>query len=182
MSFPSQLTNRNFLSPGGFRFSLGKYPKVSYFAQSANIPGIQLKLIEQETMYRSIYRDGTLEYQNFTLRFMVDEDLENYMILHNWMRGLGVPDNFSERATFEKLDTEPGIGAFPYADGTLTVLNSSYQPKFNIAFKDLNPTSLTTLEFDASLTDTDYFTATVEFDYLSFQVQDLNGNRIDKLS
>ena len=48
-------------------------------------------------------------------------------------------------------------------------------------FKDLNPTYLTTLEFDGSLVDTEYLTATVEFDYLSFQIQDLNGNRVSKL-
>ena len=181
MSFASQLSNRNFLSPGGCRFSLAKYPKVAYFAQSANIPGISLNLVEQETPYRSIFREGVLSYQNLTLRFLIDEDLENYLILHNWMRGLGVPDNFSERQTFEEKDTQPGLGDFPYADGTLTVLNSNFQPKFNILFKDLNPTSLTTLEFDASLTDVDYFTATVEFDYVSFQIQDLTGTRIDKL-
>lgn len=181
MSFPSQLTNRNFLSPGGFRFTLAKYPKVAYFAQSANIPGIQLKLVEQETPFRPIYRDGTLEYQNLTLRFLIDEDLENYMILHNWMRGLGVPDNFSERQTFEDKDKEKAIGDFPFADATLTVLSSNFKPNFNVVFRELKPISLTTLEFDSSLTDTDYFTATVEFDYISYQVQDLSGNRIDKL-
>ena len=35
-----QIENRNFLSPIGFRFTLAKYPKVAYFAQSANIPQI----------------------------------------------------------------------------------------------------------------------------------------------
>ena len=51
-----------------------------------------------------------------------------------------------------------------------------------MVFRELKPVSLTTLEFDSSLTDTDYFTATVEFDYVSYQVQDLLGNRIDKLN
>ena len=44
-----QIENRNFLSPIGFKFLLAEYPKIPYFAQSANIPsmnlGIQLSLI-----------------------------------------------------------------------------------------------------------------------------------------
>lgn len=183
MSFASQISNRNFLSPGGFRFTLAKYPKVAYFAQSANIPGIRLSLINQDTPYRTISREGVIDYEALSLRFLVDEDLENYMILHNWMRALGVPDNYNEREQFQQLDINQakGIGDFPFADATLTVLDSNYNPKFHIMFKDLNPTYLTTLEFDGSLVDTEYLTATVEFDYLSFQIQDLNGNRVSKL-
>jgi hypothetical protein len=28
----------------------------------------------------------------FSLRFLVDEDLENYLEVQNWMRGLGYPE------------------------------------------------------------------------------------------
>ena len=38
--FSKQLSNRNFLSPVGFEFSLAKYPKVSFFCNSAKIPQI----------------------------------------------------------------------------------------------------------------------------------------------
>lgn len=183
MSFASQIGNRNFLSPGGFRFTLAKYPKVAYFAQSANIPGMRLSLVNQDTPYRTIAREGVIDYETFSLRFLVDEDLENYMILHNWMRALGVPDNYNEREQFQQLDINQarGIGDFPFADATLTILDSNYNPKFNVVFRDLNPTYLSTLEFDGSLVDTEYFTASVEFDYLTFQIQDLQGNRVTKL-
>ena len=83
MSFASQISNRNFLSPGGFRFSLGKFPKVSYLAQQANIPQINMGLVQQDTPFRPAFVDGNLEYGSFTLQFLVDEDLENYLIIHN---------------------------------------------------------------------------------------------------
>lgn len=176
-----QIENRNFLSPIGFKFLLAKYPKIAYFAQSANIPNINLGITERPTPFRSLPVEGFMEYDPLNITFIIDEDLENYMILHNWMRGLGVPDNFSERQSFEDKDKEKAIGDFPFADATLTVLSSNFKPNFNVVFRELKPVSLTTLEFDSSLTDTDYFTATVEFDYISYQVQDLLGNRIDKL-
>ena len=181
MSFASQISNRNFLSPGGFRFSLGKFPKVSYLAQQANIPQINMGLVQQDTPYRPAFVDGNLEYGSFTLQFLVDEDLENYLIIHNWMRGLGVPDSFKDRQDFESgIETNlpaKEIGDLLFADGTLTVLNSNFQPNFNVVFKDLKPTSLSTLEFDATIDSQEFFQAVVTFDYLSYEIQGLTGTR-----
>ena len=184
MSFASQISNRNFLSPGGFRFSLGKFPKVSYLAQQANIPQINMGLVQQDTPFRPAFVDGNLEYGSFTLQFLVDEDLENYLIIHNWMRGLGVPEKFKERQ--DMLDANPnnftpGIGEKEFADGTLTVLNSNFQPSFNIVFRDMFPIALNTLEFDAALSDTEYFNSVVEFNYLDYEIRSLTGDRLTTL-
>ena len=125
MSFPTQISNRNFLSPGGFRFTLAKYPKIAYYCQSANIPAISVGELTQPTPFRPIPFEGVLSYQTLSLRFLVDEGLENYLIIHNWMRGLGVPEKFKERQ--DMLDANPnnftpGIGEKEFADGTLTCL------------------------------------------------------------
>ncbi len=184
MSFATQISNRNFLSPGGFRFTLAKYPKVAYFAQLASIPGMQLSMVQAPTPYRETFIDGTISYSRFNLTFIVDEDLENYIILHNWMRALGVPDNFSERETFEReeLNKPYAMGAdFRFADGTLSILDSNFNPKFNVVFKDLKPVDLSTLDFDATLGDQEYFQAQATFDFLSYEIQTLDGNRVAKL-
>lgn len=185
MSFPTQISNRNFLSPGGFRFTLAKYPKVAYFCQSANIPAISVGELTQPTPFRPIPFEGVLSYQTLSLRFLVDENLENYLIIHNWMRGLGVPEKFQERQ--ELIDSSvnnrtKGIGEKEFADGTLTVLNSNFQPKFNVVFKDMFPISLNTLEFDAAVSDTDYFNSVVEFNYLQYEIQSLEGQRLTTLT
>ncbi len=182
MSFQTQISNRNFLSTGGFRFSLAKYPKVSYLTQMANIPNISLSLVEQPTPYRDTYIEGTLDYGRFNLQFLVDEDMENYLILHNWMRGLGVPEKFGERQEFidatESSSTAKSLGEdLIFADGTLTVLNSNFQPIYNVLFKNLKPVELSTLEFDGTLSDQEYFQAIASFDYLSYEIQSLSGDR-----
>ena len=176
MSFPTQISNRNFLSPGGFRFTLAKYPKIAYYCQSANIPAISVGELTQPTPFRPIPFEGVLSYQTLSLRFLVDEGLENYLIIHNWMRGLGVPEKFKERQ--DMLDANPnnftpGIGEKEFADGTLTVLNSNFQPSFNIVFRDMFPIALNTLEFDAALSDTEYFNSVVEFNYLDYEIRSL---------
>ena len=184
MSFPTQISNRNFLSPGGFRFTLAKYPKIAYYCQSANIPAISVGELTQPTPFRPIPFEGVLSYQTLSLRFLVDEGLENYLIIHNWMRGLGVPEKFKERQ--DMLDANPnnftpGIGEKEFADGTLTVLNSNFQPSFNIVFRDMFPIALNTLEFDAALSDTEYFNSVVEFKYLDYEIRSLTGDRLTTL-
>ena len=184
MSFPTQISNRNFLSPGGFRFTLAKYPKIAYYCQSANIPAISVGELTQPTPFKPIPFEGVLSYQTLSLRFLVDEGLENYLIIHNWMRGLGVPEKFKERQ--DMLDANPnnftpGIGEKEFADGTLTVLNSNFQPSFNIVFRDMFPIALNTLEFDAALSDTEYFNSVVEFNYLDYEIRSLTGDRLTTL-
>ena len=92
-AFANQIQNRNFLSPVGFKFILNRTPKVSFFGNSANVPGMTLGIAEQPTYLKDIPVPGDkIEFQDFTLRFIVDENLENYMEMQKWIRGLGFPD------------------------------------------------------------------------------------------
>ena len=49
-------------------------------------------------------------------------------------------------------------------------------PKFQIDFQRLFPYSLSTLVFDATDTDIEYFTADVSFKYTYYTIKDLAGN------
>jgi len=50
-----------------------------------------------------------------------------------------------------------------YSDGTLQILSNNLIPQFNVNFKDMFPYNLTTVVFDATDTDVEYFTADVCF-------------------
>ena len=95
-----QIENRNFLSPIGFKFLLAEYPKIPYFAQSANIPAMNLGIQQQSTPYRPLPLEGFISYDPLNLTFLIDEDIQNYLILHNWIRGLGTPDSVVDREEF----------------------------------------------------------------------------------
>ena len=172
MLWNRQLDNRNFLSPIGFKMLLEQFPKVPYFSQSANIPGIGLNTIEQPTMLgRPVPWDAHgLNYEPFTLTFLVDEDLENYLIIHNWMRGISGGNHTWERGDYEEQYT-------PRCDGSLAVMNSNMQTNFFVNFKDLFPVSLNALEFNATIDGTEYATASVEFRYTSYDIVDKEGVR-----
>lgn len=175
-AFDRQLNNRNFLSPIGFKFTLAKEPKVSYFCNSARIPEITLSLAQQPTYLKDIdVPGGKIQYGDLTLRFLVDEDMVNYMAIHNWITGLGFPestDQYKKLITNED-DIQDNLRAF--SDASLHVLNSNYNTIAIIKFKDLFPISLSSLEFDSAQTDIQYFTAMASFKYTIYNILDKNN-------
>lgn len=178
--YSNQIKNRNFLSPTGFKFTLNRAPKVAFFSNSANIPSMDLGVAVQSTYLKDIDVPGDkIIFEDFSLRFLVDEDLSNYMQIQNWIRGLGFPDSLKEifdlQDENEMMDTKKSGLMDIYSDGTLTVLGSNQRPNFIVKFRDLFPVTLSTLNFDASQTDVEYFTADVQFKYTIYEITDLEG-------
>ena len=181
--YDSQIQNRNFLAPTGFKFTLTRTPKVAFFANSANIPSIDLGVATQSTYLKDIDVPGDkMVFGDFSLRFLVDEDLKNYMEIQNWMRGLGYPESLNEIKNLQNDDTSrtitPDKTMDIYSDGSLAVLSSNNKINFKVNFKNMFPTSLSTLEFNATETDIEYFTADVTFKYTLYTITDVNGTTL----
>ncbi len=183
-AFSNQIQNRNFLSSVGFKFTLNRARKVSFFSNSANIPGLSLGVAEQPTYLKDIDIPGDrIIFEDFNLRFIVDENLENYMQIQNWIRGLGYPESLQEIYDLQSqenniVDTRANKQMNIYSDGTLQVLNSNGRVQFEVVFKDMFPYNLSSLEFDATNPDTEYFTADVSFKYTIYDIVDTNGNNL----
>ena len=173
------IDNRNFLSPLGFKFALKRSPGVAFFCNEANIPSLELGVAVQPTYLKDIDRPGDkITFGDLNLRFLVDEDLVNYMEIQNWMRGLGFPESLDQ---FQELKDENILGPMGksnddiYSDGTLQILSSNLVPKFQVIFRDLFPVSLSTVTFDATDTDIEYFTADVSFKYTIYTLTDMEN-------
>ena len=173
------IDNRNFLSPTGFKFGLKRSPGVAFFCNQANIPSLVLGVTEQPSYLKDIPVPGDkIQFGDLNLRFLVDEDLVNFMEIQNWMRGLGFPESLAE---FQELKDQSILGPMGksttdvYSDGTLQILSSSLIPKFQVVFSDLFPYSLSTVTFDATDTDIEYFTADVAFKYTIYEITDLEN-------
>ena len=170
-AFDNQITNRNFLSPTGFKFTLARVPKVDFFSQSAQIPVINLGVAIQPTYLKDLPIPGDkLTFDDFSLKFTVDENLENYLEIQRWMRGLGYPENIAEYDQW-RLSDPNNPGQDPnLSDGSLTIFNSNFVPSTVVTFQGMFPTSLSTLEFDATSTDVQYITAQVSFKYAIYKI------------
>ena len=62
-----------------------------------------------------------------------------------------------------------------FSDGTLSILNSNFNDIAVVKFKDLFPIYLTSLEFDATESDINYFTADVTFKYTIYDILSPSG-------
>ena len=170
--YSNQVENRNFLSPIGFKFTLSKTPKVTFFSNSTRIPEISLGTALQPSYLKDIDVPGDkLQYGEFSLRFLVDENMENYISIYTWLTGLGFPETTKE---FKDITTDVDGQRDPkeaFCDGTLRILNSNYREVAKVNFNDLFPVSLTSLDFDATNTDVQYFTAEATFKYTVYKIE-----------
>jgi len=165
----------NFLTGIGFQFQLIKYPKVSFFCQSATVPGISISVATQPTRYNAIPHPGDeINFEDLTLRFIVDEGMSNYVTVHNWIRKLGHPYSSGDIQELPGEDLDDKT----YSDAVLFILDSNFKKKFKIVFKDIFPTSIGDLTFESTATDVQYFTVAASFKYTIYDIYDINDNKL----
>ena len=114
-------------------------------------------------------------YGDLTLNFLVDENMENYMAIHNWITQLGYPEsteNFKDLVT-EVDGTREMMNQF--SDASLFILNSNYRTQSILKFKDVFPYSFTSLDFDSTVSDVQYFTAQASFKYTIYNIVGADG-------
>ena len=170
-SWANQISNRNFLSGIGFKFNLGKYPKVDFFCNSARLPELRLSTQVQSSYLKDIDLPGEkITYGDLTLQFLVDENMENYKTIYDWIYGLGFPE--TPQQFKDKTTDRDGVRDMneQFADGTLRILNSNFNEVAKVKFLDMFPVSLSSLDFDATQTDVNYFTAQATFKYTVYQL------------
>jgi hypothetical protein len=170
----NQIQNRNYLSPIGFKFTIAKEPKVSFFCTNSKIPEISLQTEIQLSYLKDIDVPGDkITYGDLSLKFLVDEDMVNYMAIHNWITGLGFPESaqdYKDLLTNQDDVTQPLDPKRAFSDGSLHILDSNYNTSAVVKFKDLFPTTLSSLEFDSTQPDIQYFTAQVSFKYTVYNI------------
>ena len=171
----------NFLRPNAFRFLIKNLPSVAFTCQSANLPSLSLGFTTQPTPFLDIPHVGDKNlFGDFTIRFLITEDMSNYIELYEWLVALGFPNDYNQYRNFtgERLNRFPfvrdasgGSTAIAYSDATLTILDSNNVPKTNINFKDTFPVSVEALDFDISSSSVEYFVGIASFKYKLFDIE-----------
>jgi len=152
----TQPENVNYLGEVNFKLEIQKLPNVTYFTQAVTMPGVSLTPLEMERPLRTPVGIATqsLQYEELTVSFMIDEYMYNYQEIFDWMI----------QTTEGKL--EP-------SDAVLTILTSNMNPQLEIHFQRCYPISIGALDFTSAATETEYFLATATFRYLQFRFNNL---------
>ena len=146
----SQPTNLNQLNVVSFDISFSRLPGVQYFCQRISLPTVVLGETNEPSPFLNLPLEGdTLTFEAMSLSFIVDEDLLNYREIYSWMTALGFP---REHAQFAALQ-EPATGSeqTKYSDLTIVLHTNKSNPNYKITFNDCFPTSLSSVQFDTSV-------------------------------
>ena len=154
MADTSQPTVFDYATGTQWRLTFNRLPKTTWFCVAANIPGIQLGEAQYPTPLHDLYLIGDkLTFENLTITFIVDEELQNYRELWDWLVGIGSPKQHSQWSTaltkgdgavrtFGTPDIDPRTKTTSeesnlYSDSTLIVYNSKKIVSlcYNIKFK-----------------------------------------------
>ena len=183
-----QPTALDYSSPTQFRFLINQLPKVQYFTTEANIPGITLGEGTFSTPLKDLTLLGDkLSYDDLTISFIVDENLENYVELHNWMVAIGFPKSRTQFSDFRSAaastpiatqGTSNDIGDVQratsargmFGDAILTILTNKNNPVVEVRFEDLYPIALGALDFTQTATDVEYISVTADFSYKIYEI------------
>ena len=178
----------DYLSPTQFKFNIHQLPKVEFFTTAANVPAINLGEAIFPTPYKDIPVMGdTLTYDNLSITFIVDEYLENYISLHEWMTAIGFPKSRKQFSDFRAetasspiathgVSDDIGDTQLPtpvrgmFGDAILTMLTNKNNPVVEVRFQDIYPVALGALEMTQTATDVEYISVTADFTYKIYEI------------
>ncbi len=166
--------NFNNFIPTGFKLNIDKIPNVTYFCQSASLPGISMNPVLLTNRFRDVPVAGDkAQYNELRVRFVIDEELRNWLEIYNWIKGMTFPESHDQYVSQKNTgDGYTNLSGF-YSDGNLFILSSHKNIQYKAVFTGLFPTTLTDIDMDSSLGDIDAITADVSFSYVEYRIERL---------
>lgn len=165
--------DQDILQSAKFIFTIPRLTSTQFFCQAANIPGISTHTKYQTTAFLDLAIPGDkIIFEDLNIEFLLDEELQSWIGISEWMRGIAFPENFDQHINLRHQSKYSERVEFPqYADAELVVLSSSNQPTVKVYFKDLFPISLSAIDFDIRLSSEKVMTASASFKYKRYDVE-----------
>jgi hypothetical protein len=160
--------NKSFLSNNKFEFVLNRIPNFTFLVQSVNLPALTLTPVTVQTPAVPIQIPGNImTFSQLSLTFMVDEEMQSWYELYNWMTQLANPESNDKRGT---LTGDPGATNHITSDATLIIKTNSNNPNWKISFVEVFPTDLGELNF-SSIESQDFLSSSVTFSYTYYTAE-----------
>ena len=160
----SQPTNLNQLNVVSFDLSFSRLPNVQYFCQRISLPTVVLGETHEASPFMNTALEGdTLTYEAMSLSFILDEDLQNYIEIYNWMTALGFPREYAQFAALKQESS--GSQDTKYSDLDIILHTNKSNPNYRVKFTDVFPTSLSSIMFDSTPTGMDPIAVDATFNF-----------------
>jgi hypothetical protein len=176
-SNPRQPDTNNHLLSNYFKLEITRLPLVTYFCQSVNLPSVNLSPMEQGSRMGTPIKwvGGRYDFDSLTVNFIIDEDMKNWIEVFEWMESIGAMADGAKTLNSKVFASPPEQFSDYFSDATLVITNSSYKPKIKVTLKDIFPISLSGIEFNSTLLDTQPVVATAVFTYTYYSINTLSS-------
>ena len=163
----SEIIN-NYLSPTNFTISVQRLPNIEFFVQKMSIPSLAANPVGRDTPLTTLYDiNDKLTYSDLELQFIVDENMDNYKEILDWLEGISGPQNPQQHKALE-------ISKYGFkSDIIATITNSHKNPNIKFTFRDCFPTALGAINLDVNVQDVAYATCSVTMRYDIFTMEQL---------
>ena len=160
----------NYLSAGGFKIQVKRLPNVEFFSNKVLLPSVTTNSVKSDTPLSAFYSVGDhVNYADLDLTFIVDENMNNYIEIYEWVKAFGTTENLE---SYGKLESSAdGLTS----DISLMILNSHKNPNIEVTFLNAFPIGITPVSLDLSGQDVTYVEATVTLRYDRFNIKQLNS-------
>lgn len=164
--------NTDLLQPTKFILSFPRISSTQFFCQAVNVPGLSAGSPSQSTPFSDLPIPGDkIQYEEMNITFLVDEELQSWLQIHDWIKGLTFPKEFEEYQNLDKMSRYANNKKFPqYADAELITLSAGSNPKVKFHFVDVFPVSLSGFDMDIRLSSENIITASASFKYKRYDV------------
>ena len=168
--------NLNYLSNISFRLTMQDAPNITWFCQSANVPGVSIEGIDVMTPHATIpFAGNKVSFEELSVRFIVDEHMKNWTEIYDRIIALGLAEG-GEKYRLLKAKSDLTQRGGTVSTLVLTVLTSAMNPQLEFHFYEAFPITLSALDFDSANADLEYFTATAGFRYTNYEIKNLLNN------
>ena len=159
--------NTDLLQAPKFLFSIPRLTSTQFFCQSVNVPGLETQSSIQTTPFIDLNVPGDkIVYDPIIIEFLVDEEINSWFSIYDWMRGIAFPKNFDEYKNLKHQSRYSEQAKYPqYADAELITLSANNNPKMKFRFVDMFPVSLSGFNMDIRLTSEAVITAKATFKF-----------------
>lgn len=172
-------SSRDILQSTKFKLNFVRLPGLTFFCQTVNLPGISLSEVLRGTPFVDLYQPGEKAiYDTLNVTMLINEDMSDWMAIHDWIRAMTFPREFEEYAKmgdkFRDTQIRRGAGVkipAQYSDASLTIFTNKNNPSLRVQYKDCFPTTLGGVQFSSLDSAENILTADITFRYSYYNVE-----------
>jgi len=161
-------TTSSLLTANQFKFSVDRLPIFTNYVTGVNAPSIEFVSADLQTAFGVNIPTATGKYifEDISATFLVDENMESWRELYEWIRRLGPMNEDSADIMYNNCNDST-------TTGELLIKNSAYNNKFKFKFYNMFPISLTGFSLTTTSSDSMQVMSSATFRYSYYDITNL---------